>query len=229
MLRCFVLSLAALALPAVPASAATYIGTLNGIITSGREGHYAMPPAAGYVSIDLAGDPITISFVADVIDNYTNNQGDFIPHYVRVRQTVIIPSPASDDGKVTVTSSNDPNEVSRLGPYDAAPIFNGTAGSGEISIDDSIWIFPYYHMISDISFAGAAANAGPLTGSGTISFSGRRYGTSGYGLAFRLTDGFVRSAAPEPESWALMILGFGAIGSAMRRERRRIGLKAIPA
>jgi hypothetical protein len=34
----------------------------------------------------------------------------------------------------------------------------------------------------------------------------------------------VRSAVPEPASWALMIIGFGAVGTAMRRENRRVRL-----
>lgn len=36
--------------------------------------------------------------------------------------------------------------------------------------------------------------------------------------------GGIGAAVPEPETWALMILGFGAIGALMRRKRRRLAL-----
>lgn len=34
----------------------------------------------------------------------------------------------------------------------------------------------------------------------------------------------VAAAVPEPSSWAMMLLGFGAIGAAMRRKRKAIGM-----
>jgi len=47
-----------------------------------------------------------------------------------------------------------------------------------------------------------------------------------YDLAFKVTtlDGPL-GAVPEPSTWALTILGFGLVGGAMRRQRRRIALR----
>lgn len=83
-----------------------------------------------------------------------------------------------------------------------------------------------------------AAGAGGVTNwylSDTVAAPGTanqvlRGGSSGngtFGLDFQptlaLTDGGalvpLQNAVPEPESWALMILGFGAVGAAMRRRR----------
>ena len=38
---------------------------------------------------------------------------------------------------------------------------------------------------------------------------------------------FVPSAVPEPATWGMMLLGFGAIGFSMRRRRRTAGLLQI--
>ena len=37
------------------------------------------------------------------------------------------------------------------------------------------------------------------------------------------------SAAPEPGTWALMLMGVGVVGYALRRSRRDLGLNAVPA
>lgn len=45
-------------------------------------------------------------------------------------------------------------------------------------------------------------------------------GTSGGNGSYAGTLAFVESAVPEPATWAFMIFGFGAIGGAMRRQRK---------
>jgi hypothetical protein len=57
------------------------------------------------------------------------------------------------------------------------------------------------------------------TGSNTISFSG--YSSSGYNLL----DDINVHAVPEPEEWAMMLLGFGLVGYQIKRKQR----KALPA
>ena len=49
-------------------------------------------------------------------------------------------------------------------------------------------------------------------GSYTLTFVGRGSGSFGGAVAF--------SAVPEPSTWGMMLLGFGAVGFAMRRRRR---------
>ncbi len=53
------------------------------------------------------------------------------------------------------------------------------------------------------------------TGSDTVSFS-----AAGVGSVDAVLDNVSVTAVPEPSSWALMILGFGSIGAAMRNRRR---------
>ena len=43
----------------------------------------------------------------------------------------------------------------------------------------------------------------------------------GYAITTRFTLGAAVGAVPEPSTWAMMLLGFGAIGLASRRNRRR--------
>lgn len=57
--------------------------------------------------------------------------------------------------------------------------------------------------------------AGPIT-SLTFAESGNEYW---HGIQVGI--GSVGGAVPEPSTWALLILGFGAIGAGMRRQRRR--------
>jgi hypothetical protein len=57
---------------------------------------------------------------------------------------------------------------------------------------------------------------GPQTieaGTYTLSVNGNSQGMAAY------TGDFTLSAGPEPATWALMILGFGAVGGAMRRRQ----------
>ena len=63
---------------------------------------------------------------------------------------------------------------------------------------------------------------GQPIGPGTyqLSVSGTAPGPRGNG-SYAGTISFAAGAVPEPATWALMILGFGAIGFAMRRQRSR--------
>jgi hypothetical protein len=59
----------------------------------------------------------------------------------------------------------------------------------------------------------------PGIGSGT---AGEVNGTNGYLAVLPVLSGEIISAAvPEPASWALMIAGFGAVGTSLRSSRRR--------
>lgn len=48
-------------------------------------------------------------------------------------------------------------------------------------------------------------------------------------LSGSFAGGFATAAVPEPATWALMLLGFGAVGAALRRDRRRVSGAAVPA
>jgi hypothetical protein len=65
-----------------------------------------------------------------------------------------------------------------------------------------------------------AANNVPITGGqlNTIEVSGFSRGLGSYGGNLTFTP--ARTAVPEPGTWALMLLGFGAIGWQIRRSKR---------
>lgn len=46
------------------------------------------------------------------------------------------------------------------------------------------------------------------------------FGTESSNTAFLSVEGMIGGAVPEPATWAFMIFGFGAIGGAMRRQRK---------
>jgi hypothetical protein len=63
-------------------------------------------------------------------------------------------------------------------------------------------------------------NTNPLV---TFSFTGDNVAYLSFGSttnAFEIDNLFVGTAVPEPATWALMLLGFGGIGFAMRRRRK---------
>jgi hypothetical protein len=66
------------------------------------------------------------------------------------------------------------------------------------------------------------ANALLTVGTYTFSFGGNNTNTSG-----ALTGNVTISAVPEATTWAMMILGFGAVGMAMRGRRRRTVLAQV--
>lgn len=65
---------------------------------------------------------------------------------------------------------------------------------------------------------GSLAGATLAPGTYTLHITGKAFGTRGTG-SYAGTLDFIATPAPEPAAWALMILGFGAIGFAMRRQR----------
>jgi hypothetical protein len=228
MIRSSKFCLAMLALATAPANAATYTGTLNGIITSGEfhllDGYNYDPPLSYDAS--LTGLPISINFTSVVNYNYLDEFGYIVPKYVlnTISVTVDDPDPnfallGTHAGVVT----NDPNYIGGL-PESSNNDFSGNASAGHM-------LFPPIgkgEQSLDFSFSGASPNAAPLSGSGATSLD---YAPpvsifGHYDVTFQLTDGFVQvMGAPEPESWALMIVGFGGIG-AMMRGRRKQGLLA---
>jgi hypothetical protein len=227
MIRCATLSLAAFALSGVPASAATYIGKLNGVITSGEESYYNSFGAdiVTYTK-DLTGGAISIDFAVDAEENHTDQFGKFLPKYVAATISVNIPSVAS--GIQTLGSTYSDDEYVYLLTQDID--FVGDDADGHLTVSGYRSPSPAAPQALDVSYAGASAFLAPLTGSGTtVAGLTGGFGHDLYNIDFKLTEGFVQLATPDAESWALMILGFGAIGSAMRRERRRIVAKVMPA
>ncbi|CAN7490779.1 PEPxxWA-CTERM sorting domain-containing protein [Phenylobacterium sp. LjRoot164] len=108
------------------------------------------------------------------------------------------------------------------------------------------WDFQTYSLaISNVLFSSAQTITGisllsnNLTDSGvtpTLGFTGNSinigyarpelFNFTGGTATFQVTLGDVGSAVPEPATWAMMIIGFGAVGSAVRSSRRRSAFMA---
>jgi hypothetical protein len=73
---------------------------------------------------------------------------------------------------------------------------------------------PFNASLVPKSFRDYGTYAIPSSG---LLFAGDFNGT-GVGVAFRFTSLTLGSAVPESKTWAMMVLGFGAIGYAMRRK-----------
>jgi hypothetical protein len=100
-------------------------------------------------------------------------------------------------------------------------------------------MFPQPYPFFDVDFSGVSLTPGQVYTAGFVSGDSRydltlffrdRYsggeviigGRTGFGtdLAFRVTGSGGVGAVPEPTTWAMMLLGFGAIGASLRTARR---------
>jgi hypothetical protein len=61
-----------------------------------------------------------------------------------------------------------------------------------------------------------------ISGSDVSSLTSVRLSSTGN--AFETDNFAINSAVPEPATWAMMLIGFGAMGVSMRRSRRKLGL-----
>lgn len=143
-------------------------------------------------------------------------------------QNNVAGAPAANGGNVFVElDSNGNSSMSRTiaatGTYDLSFLYsarpNVPAGSNGISVFlNNVLLTPPGNL--DLGGGGATAWA---------EYTARFTATAGSTLTFAATgtsdslggyvDNIGLSAVPEPSTWALMILGFGAVGGAMRRRR----------
>ena len=76
-----------------------------------------------------------------------------------------------------------------------------------------------FNVVSDSGLLEARNLTNFLTSGGpqSLVINGRAQSLASYGGFFTLTE--ATPAVPEPATWAMMLLGFGVIGAAMRRKR----------
>lgn len=88
----------------------------------------------------------------------------------------------------------------------------------------AIVLGPGYHSPTGQFFGGDAYADGKLLGnSGYANCTGP---TNNCDLNFRVSGNLIAAGVPEPSTWAMMIMGIGAIGAAMRLSRRRAPMAA---
>lgn len=87
--------------------------------------------------------------------------------------------------------------------------------SFDYSVDDHLWVSAAGH--STLALGGSGTGQSGLLNVRSVSFFADGY-------ANQLDNIVVNAAAgvPEPASWALMLVGFGAVGGAMRGRRRSV-------
>ncbi|MDZ4374198.1 MAG: PEPxxWA-CTERM sorting domain-containing protein [Phenylobacterium sp.] len=104
------------------------------------------------------------------------------------------------------------------------PTFNGGPAGTGVTAGNSIEIF----LLADTNLNAAQFEAAFLTGYQTGDFViGARFqqvGTPGdNGGSDKVLGGITTTVVPEPTTWALMIMGFGAAGAMLRRRRTVFG------
>jgi hypothetical protein len=109
-----------------------------------------------------------------------------------------------------------------LGSGSISTILSGLIGSAtdldftSVTFSNGTTTFPVEIMSSGGLEAGGLANIPVFFGAlNTLSVSGLSRGAGSYGGTLAFTPGPI----PEPASWAMMLIGFGAIGSIVRRRR----------
>jgi hypothetical protein len=142
-------------------------------------------------------------------------------HMVSVRSTETL---------TTTTSNGQSRFLATDGSFDAGSIFL-TAGGTFTSAE-----FNLFNALAGTTSVGIIINGGEvqnfalgngenffgITATGGDTITSIAFDTNGSGVADlrQLRLGGVAAAVPEPATWALMLLGFGAIGASMRRRRR---------
>jgi hypothetical protein len=138
-------------------------------------------------------------------------------------------------GNGTITT-NDQSFVNQLNGYTAQTItgitgtFNGSQITGLANVTGSNNLFyltgPFFVDGNGLGFSTASGVSANLFVTNDTSY---RVNTMGAGLLTGLVTASatqVTAAVPEPATWAMMLLGFGAIGVSVRRKRRVTMLQA---
>lgn len=108
---------------------------------------------------------------------------------------------------------------------DVAGTFGGSAGTGDISF--GTFLISAFQIQSDnlgfTQFVGPALFTGPASNPtfnlGTFNLTSIVSGNSTITISQAVT------AVPEPGTWAMMLLGFGAVGFAVRRRRLTVSVR----
>lgn len=195
-----VIGAAAIAVLASPATAQAFPGQPKllqgtGVFTVSR---IYMGPIIGYVDTSI-NSPFTFSI------SYRNFMGSdtILPGLVSISAPTISPNLASFNGSLGFVPTG-PSTTS------VTAVNYGTIEYLELDldVDGSFLVQPGPASIGSMS---------------TINYGGRRFGYTG--TITSLASVFEVAAVPEPASWAMMLVGFGAVGLAMRSAKRRSDVK----
>jgi hypothetical protein len=229
---------------ATPASAATF--TFSGTVQPGfidTDNVYGFGSGA-----DLSGDTVTDIYTIDTstltfaTGGIPGDAGSVYNEYGPGALAGTDSASSTINGHtVTIDPSNGFNIVAYIqqlyapDPYDQAIIelqaigseTTGTAIGTEFLLRDEVVSYSTTGLPLDLSAGytlseAALAAAGPGEWS-SVFFSYDPGGTVGY-FGATVPDGFL---APEPAAWALMLVGFGAIGFVMQRQKQRVARTSL--
>jgi len=191
-----------------PASATAFDITLSGTIATGADDRGLFGPAHR----SLGGDAFTIHYVLDPVSMVTTTDTDGISPLYRFDTA----------GKMRIEIKINDRTFSFTGTaqsvYQKAD--HGAAGGREAfsRID-----FQGYDGTNSIAESVTADEAppGPLAtfAPGSLGHSSLNLSLFGGAVRASSVDNIMISTMPEPASWALMLMGFGSIGAAMRQRR----------
>lgn len=199
-----------LAVGAAPASSATLLGqTINAdiqIIGADDFGLYTINVLSGPITIGASGYSTDISVFRQLTEGGYSTPSNQIVGDVAVNIT---------DGAVSVTMNG------QVQPFELESKFSGISGPIVADADSATGTIPGVNM--DL-FSSYTANSLDFA----TYYLGYQTGTS-VTQTETLTFGTGRGV-PEPSTWALMLLGVGVLGAAVRRARRLGGepLAAAP-
>lgn len=205
MAKMFTLAGAALTLSfiAVPANAAEVIYNFSGTVSDVN---------SDLASVFSVGQSYTGSFAVDDATYVVNNFNVSFPSYS-----------ATGSGNVRVVNNGDFGNPS-VDVYDSFTLAVGAAGSQVNGFSPGNFVIVYearhappVNNLTDGSLPLDPASVLPF-GYANLQFSGFRN--------VQLRNLSI-SAVPEPSTWAMMLLGFGAMGVSMRRRRRTHNLLQV--
>lgn len=199
------LAAAALCLVTAPASAATYILNLTGTVSSGTTGFVESGGFRyDFFNIVLNGfDPLTLEVGDEIQANITLTD-----------QSLFVPS-ATSRNQVDLILLNSAGGTITTGTSGTTELFDGglliaSGGSGSTTSNQVVNTY--------LNFAGNSFSFDTVQSNFTVTELGAASLDVDYPLLRYVLVNPV-APVPEPATWALMIVGFGAVGSSMRRRK----------
>lgn len=198
--RISAVALAAVAVSAAPAQAATVnvdlSGAVAGTIVNGVGASFAQGFSFGPLALAPSG-AISVAFfnpgVSPAANSLLSQPGNQAPlaMYLNgaVANSITFTSGSASGGSVTITG------------YDAAGAVTGSTGLN-------------FNNGYDVYTIGGLGNFAGIQFSSTNDPAGVRYMNFSY-------EALAPGGVPEPSAWALMILGFGVTGAALRRDKQQ--------
>lgn len=210
----------------------------TGITVAGSPAQQAILAALQGSSLSNPLTPVTTSFSAwtpnDAVGSLTNTQNYVFNSQNHPAGTLLSSAWISNANPVTIFPGNNYNHVItyRL-QFNLGTLNPGSAQlSGLIEADNSARVFLNgtdiggqatpsvggpYPSSNFRRFTAFGVNSGFVSGLNTLTFQVHDFGTV---QGLRVAN-LIGTAVPEPGSWAMMIIGFGAVASQVRRRRQR--------